>query len=348
MEIEQSYVIYLLVNVLPLLLGVVLDLALGDPLWLPHPVVGFGKLISFGEKRLNQGGHRMAKGAFWALFCILFVFATTFLLVAYLPPLLETLFVRLFGDGAFSQGLVWQVAFVVLSSVLVFFCLAGRTLCKEVRDVFLAVDESLEKGRRQVARIVGRDTSELSAQEVRTAALETLAENLSDGVVAPLFWFLLLGVPGMMAYKMVNTLDSMIGYRTERYREFGCWAARIDDVFNYVPARLTAVLLVFSYTCFYSNRGEKGSLRKLLNFVAYYSRCHASPNSGWPESALAGILDCRFGGPHYYFGEYFYKPFIGDNPRELTTADMRLSIQLSLISGLMMVVLVAAVLALLG
>ena len=348
MEIEQSYVIYLLVNVLPLLLGVVLDLALGDPLWLPHPVVGFGKLISFGEKRLNQGGHRMAKGAFWALFCILFVFATTFLLVAYLPSLLEALFVRLFGDGAFSQGLVWQVVFVVLSSVLVFFCLAGRTLCKEVRDVFLAVDESLEKGRRQVARIVGRDTSELSAQEVRTAALETLAENLSDGVVAPLFWFLLLGVPGMMAYKMVNTLDSMIGYRTERYREFGCWAARIDDVFNYVPARLTAVLLVFSYTCFYSNRGEKGSLRKLLNFVAYYSRCHASPNSGWPESALAGILDCRFGGPHYYYGEYFYKPFIGDNPRELTTADMRLSIQLSLIAGLMMVVLVAAVLALLG
>ena len=106
MEIEQSYVIYLLVNVLPLLLGVVLDLALGDPLWLPHPVVGFGKLISFGEKRLNQGGHRMAKGAFWALFCILFVFATTFLLVAYLPSLLEALFVRLFGDGAFSQGLV--------------------------------------------------------------------------------------------------------------------------------------------------------------------------------------------------------------------------------------------------
>ena len=348
MEIEQTYLIYLLLNVLPLLLGVILDLALGDPLWLPHPVVGFGKLISFGEKRLNQGGHRMAKGAFWALFCILFVFATTFLLVAYLPPLLEALFVRLLGDGAFSQGLVWQVAFVVLSSVLVFFCLAGRTLCKEVRDVFLAVDESLEKGRRQVARIVGRDTSELSAQEVRTAALETLAENLSDGVVAPLFWFLLLGVPGMMAYKMVNTLDSMIGYRTERYREFGCWAARIDDVFNYVPARLTAVLLVFSYTCFYSNRGEKGSLRKLLNLVAYYSRCHASPNSGWPESALAGILDCRFGGPHYYFGEYFYKPFIGDNPRELTTADMRLSIQLSLIAGLMMVVLVAAVLALLG
>ena len=121
---------------------------------------------------------------------------------------------------------------------MIFFCLAGTTLIREVRDVFTALDRSLEEGRAQVARIVGRDTSELSAQEVRTAALETLAENLSDGVIAPLFWLALLGVPGMAAYKMVNTLDSMIGYRTERYRAFGCWAAHIDDVANFLPARL--------------------------------------------------------------------------------------------------------------
>ena len=342
---EHTFIIYLLVNVLPLLLGVALDCLLGDPSWLPHPVVGFGKLISFGEKRLNKGRHRMAKGAVWALFCILFVFVTTYIAIAFLPQWLERLWVLVVGEGVVPTGVVQSSVFVLLTAVLVFYCLAGKTLCKEVRDVFIAVDESLEKGRRQVARIVGRDTSELSGQEVRTAALETLAENLSDGVVAPLFWFLLLGVPGMMAYKMVNTLDSMIGYRTERYREFGCWAARIDDVFNYVPARLTAVILIFSYTCFYTDRGEKGRLRHLLNFVAYYSRCHASPNSGWPESALAGILDCRFGGPHYYFGEYFYKPYIGDNPRLLTTDDMRLSLRLSLIAGLMMVTLVGLILA---
>ena len=339
-------VIRMLPYLLPLLVGVVLDMLLGDPVWLPHPVVGFGKMISFGEKRLNKGSRRMAKGAVWALFCIVFVYVTTDLAISYFPQWVDRLVVFVFGQDSIPHVFVQQGVGVLISSVLVFYCLAGKTLLREVRQVFEAVDESLEKGRRQVARIVGRDTSELSAQEVRTAALETLAENMSDGVVAPLFWYLLLGVPGMMAYKMINTLDSMIGYRTERYRQFGCWAARIDDVANYVPARLTATLLVFSYTWFYSNRGERGSLKHLLNFVAYYSRCHASPNSGWPESALAGILDCRFGGPHHYFGEYFYKPFIGDNPRPLTTGDMRLSLRLSFIAEVMMVVLVAAVIVL--
>ena len=132
---------------------------------------------------------------------------------------------------------------------------------------------------------MGRDTSQLSAQEVRTAALETLAENLSDGVIAPLFWFALLGTPGMLAYKMVNTLDSMVGYRTERYKDFGCWAARIDDVANYIPARLTALLMVIA----------SGKL-SLMKFVWKNGRKHASPNSGYPEAALAGILNCRFGG----------------------------------------------------
>ena len=181
--------------------------------------------------------------------------------------------------------------------ICIFFCLAGTTLIKEVRMVFEAVDRSLEEGRIQVVRIVGRDTSELSAQEVRTAALETLAENLSDGVIAPLFWYLLLGVPGMMAYKMVNTLDSMIGYHSDRYLLFGRVAARVDDVANYIPARLTAFLMVLA----------SGRL-KLLSFVKRYGREHASPNSGYPEAALAGILNCRFGGPHHYFGQLFTKP----------------------------------------
>ena len=180
--------------ILPLLLGWFLDLFLGDPAWLPHPVVGFGKMIAFGERRLNKGTHRKLKGALMAIVLISMVFAVVFFGLSLLPPLGK----------------------VGVSIVLVFYCLAGTTLIREVRQVFLAVDRSLEEGRRQVARIVGRDTSALSAQEVRTAALETLAENLSDGVIAPLFWYMLLGVPGMMAYKMVNTLDSMIGYKTDR------------------------------------------------------------------------------------------------------------------------------------
>ena len=286
-----------LIFILPLLLGWLLDFFIGDPSRLPHPVVWFGKMISFGEHRLNKGLYRMAKGAVMAIALILMVFFAVWVLKRLVPNM---------------------VLWLVLDTIIIFYCLAGTTLIREVREVFLALDRSLEEGRKQVARIVGRDTSALSAQEVRTAALETLAENLSDGVIAPLFWLALLGTPGMLAYKMVNTLDSMIGYRTERYKDFGCWAARIDDVANYIPARLTALLMILA----------TGRL-SLLKFVWKNGRKHASPNSGYPEAALAGILNCRFGGPHIYFGQLFDKPYIGENDRQLTTRDMHTAVSIN-------------------
>lgn len=297
-----------LLIILPLLLGWLLDFLLGDPSWLPHPVVGFGKMISWGEHRLNKGSHRMAKGAVLAVLLIILVFLVVWGLKRLIPNV---------------------VLWLVLDTVIIFYCLAGTTLIREVRDVFLALDRSLDEGRRQVARIVGRDTSQLTSQEVRTAALETLAENLNDGVIAPLFWLALLGTPGMLAYKMVNTLDSMIGYRTERYRQFGCWAARIDDVAGYIPARLTALLMVIA----------SGKL-SLLKFVWHNGRRHASPNSGYPEAALAGILGCRFGGPHHYFGQLFDKPYIGTNDRPLTTADMHTAVRINRLTELFMLLLV--------
>ena len=299
-------------GLIALLGGCLLDKLLGDPLWLPHPVVGFGKLIARCERRGNQGTHRKRNGALTAVGLILLVF-----LVSY--GLLE------------GVGWVHPWLKVALSVVAVFYCLAGKTLIDEVRRVFEAADISLEAGRKQVSRIVGRDTSALSDQEVRTAALETLAENLSDGVIAPLFWYFLLGVPGMLAYKMVNTLDSMIGYRNARYKDFGCWAARIDDVANYLPARLTALLMVLV-----------SGHWSLLKFVVHYGRMHASPNSGYPEAALAGILNCRFGGPHDYFGETVYKPFIGSNPRPVNSDDMRRAIRINrLVEGGMVLLMVA-------
>jgi adenosylcobinamide-phosphate synthase len=161
--------------------------------------------------------------------------------------------------------------------------------------------------------------------------LETLAENLSDGVIAPLFWYMLGGVPGMLAYKMVNTLDSMIGYKTERYKDFGCWAAHIDDVANYLPARLTAMLMVLA-----------AGRPSLMHFVWKNGRNHASPNSGYPEAALAGILNCRFGGPHYYFGQLFDKPYIGEYDRLLTTDDMKKAVRVNRTAEIWMVLLVAA------
>jgi adenosylcobinamide-phosphate synthase len=291
-----------IIAILPLLVGWVLDLIFGDPARLPHPIVWFGKTIAFFEHRLNKSSHRKLKGAVTALFLI---------------------------AATYAIGLIINYQLSVINCLVVFFCLAGTTLIREVREVFLAVDRSLEEGRKQVARIVGRDTSELSAQEIRTAALETLAENLSDGVIAPLFWFAVFGVPGMLTYKMINTLDSMIGYKTERYKDFGCWAAHIDDIANYIPARLTALLMAIASP-------KKG----LLRFIWRNGRRHASPNSGYPEAALAGILNCRFGGPHYYFGQLFPKPYIGENERELTTADMKRAIRVNRIAEVQMVFLV--------
>ena len=297
-----------IITLLPLLLAWCLDLIFGDPARLPHLIVGFGKSISFFEHRLNKGRHRTAKGACVAIVLILSVYLATRGLLHLLSPC------------------IWLKTAV--ETMMIFYCLAGTTLIREVKMVFKALDRSLDAGRRQVARIVGRDTGQLSATEIRTAALETLSENLSDGVIAPLFWYALLGVPGMVAYKMVNTLDSMIGYRNARYKDFGCVAARIDDVANFIPARLTALLMVIA-------AGQPS----LFGFVRRFGSRHASPNSGYPEAALALILDCRFGGPHDYFGETVDKPFIGENERELTSADMHTALRVNRAAETMAVIL---------
>jgi len=314
-------------NPFSLLIGWLLDLIFGDPQKLPHPVVWFGKMIATCEHQYNKGTHRKLKGALIAIGLILFIFALAWMLRKILG-----IFALFIFDGTREQVYQIPLLLYIFDALAIFFCLAGTTLIREVREVFLALDRSLDEGRQQVARIVGRDTSELSAQEVRTAALETLAENLSDGVIAPLFWLAILGTPGMLAYKMVNTLDSMIGYKTERYRNFGCWAAHIDDIANYIPARLTAFLMILT-------TGRLG----LLRFVWKNGRNHASPNSGYPEAALAAILDCRFGGPHYYFGELFDKPYIGTNDRLLTTADMQTAVRINRTAEVLMVLLTVSV-----
>ena len=312
-----------LTNILPLLVGWTLDLFLGDPLWMPHPVVWFGKMISMGEKHLNKGQHRKLKGALLSSFLVVFVWGITWAILHFTSCIA--------ADAELLHSTFHLSLSTLLSILIIFWCLAGTTLIREVRQTFLAVDRSIAEGRKQVARIVGRDTSELTAQEIRTAALETLAENLSDGVIAPLFWLGIGGVPGMLAYKMVNTLDSMIGYRTDRYRNFGCFAAHLDDVANYIPARLTAFLMVLASGRLY-----------LLGFVMKYGPKHASPNSGYPEAALAGILNCRFGGPHTYFGELFDKPYIGENERPLTTKDMRVSIRINRVAECFAIMLLLA------
>lgn len=286
-------------KIIPFLGGWLADRIFGDPENWPHPIVWFGKIISAGEKKFNRGEKRGRNGTLLALGLTGGVYAVCYLLLEW-------------------AGWIHPQLTAVLTGIGVFYCLAGKTLSKEVKAVFEAVDQSTEEGRKQVSRIVGRDTSQLSPQEIRAAALETLAENLSDGVIAPMFWYALLGLPGMFAYKMVNTLDSMIGYKNDRYRQFGQTAARLDDLANYIPARLTACLML----------AVSGNLDK-LSFVKQFGPAHASPNSGYPESALAAILNARFGGTHDYFGKPVEKPYIGTNDRLFTTDDMLIAIKIN-------------------
>jgi adenosylcobinamide-phosphate synthase len=298
-------------KIIGLLIGFGLDQLFGDPEKLPHPIVGFGHIIAFGEKRLNKGKYLFAKGAIMTFILVTSVFLITLLFI----------------NIATNYGYIFNL---LLTALIVFYCLSARTLRREVRMVFEALEQSTDAGRKQLSRIVGRDTATLEPQQIRSAALETLAENLSDGVIAPLFWFALLGAPGMLAYKMINTLDSMIGYKNDRYFYFGKFAARLDDVANYIPARITALLMLLS-----ANKLSK------TDFVIKNGNKHSSPNSGYPEAALAAILNCRFGGPNSYFGTIVDKPFIGSNNRLLVLDDMQSAVKINRYCEVIMVQLVS-------
>lgn len=279
---------------IPLFGGLLLDLLLGDPRWLPHPVRLFGNMIAWCDRQFNRSEHRKRNGILVALGLV----ATTFSIFATLQYLLHD----------------YPIVRNLLNTLFFFFGIANRSLISEAMKVERIVEQGdIPAARKQLSWIVGRDTSQLNAKQIRTATLETLAENLSDGVIAPLFFYAIGGIPLMMAYKMINTMDSMIGYKNDKYADFGWFAARIlDDAANYIPARMTAFLMV---TVSFSKRG--------IIFIRKYARSHASPNSGYPESALAGILNCRFWGPNIYHGKVVDKPYIGENDRELTHADIR-------------------------
>ncbi|MEM6629308.1 MAG: adenosylcobinamide-phosphate synthase CbiB [Bacteroidota bacterium] len=293
-----------------LLLAFLLDSILGDPRGIPHLIVLFGKAISLGEKALNKGKNKFLKG----LLLVLFLVASTYLSTYYL---LEWLCV------------VHPFLADIVAIMILFYCLANRTLIKEGQAVFNTLEkQGLEAGRKRLSWIVGRDTSSLNEQQIRTATLETLSENLSDGVIAPLLYYFILGVPGAAVYKMINTLDSMIGYKSDRYRVFGKFAAKLDDVANLLPARITAFLML----------GVTGKL-KGLTFVFHEGKKHTSPNAGYPEAALAYILDCQFGGPNYYQGKLVEKPFLGNNPRILAHEDLKTASYVNWASSVLIIVL---------
>jgi adenosylcobinamide-phosphate synthase len=212
---------------------------------------------------------------------------------------------------------------MLLESLLATAFIAQKSLADHVHDVARGLSSSLDQGRQAVARIVGRDTDTLDESATARAALESLAENTADGVVAPVFWYLLLGLPGLVAYKLVNTADSMIGHKTERHLHFGFAAARLDDVLNFVPARLTALLFAAA-----ALGDGPGAARHALAAAWNDAGKHRSPNAGWPEAAMAGALGLAFGGPRDYEGEKVDLPWLGSGRKRLTRHDIGAGLRL--------------------
>ena len=300
-----TWSIVLRLDTLAILLGFVLDLLFGDPIGRCHPVCLIGNLITSLEARLLREKDPDAVKFRKGILLVCTVCAAAFIVTAgilFLPSL--------------TDGRAGQVLYLLLASVLCDTTLAMRDLCRESMAVRASLGD-LQKARKAVSRIVGRDTQMLDEAGVTRAAVETVAENTTDGVIAPLFYLLLGGPAFAMVYKAVNTMDSMIGYRNDRYLYFGRAAAKLDDVLNYIPARLAALLwIAAAWICREDARGA-------LRIWRRDRRCHESPNSAQTESACAGSLGVRLAGDAVYFGKMKKKPTIGDPDREIGPDDIR-------------------------
>lgn len=303
-----------------ILCGFLLDLLLADPAWMPHPVVLMGKAITALERFLRC---RFPATARWELFggC---------LLAAILP----------LGTLLFTGGVCLLAAWLhpalgwIIQTVWCWQALAVRGLALESRNVYRALTEgTLQEAQKAVSRIVGRDTQSLTAEGVTKAAVETVAENFSDGVVAPLFYMLIGGAPLALCYKAINTMDSMVGYKNERYLYFGRAAAHLDDLAGYLPARIAALFWIAAAAL----TGQDG--KNAFRIWRRDRRCHASPNSAQTESACAGALGVQLAGPAFYFGKRYDKPTIGDARRPICFQDiLRANEMLYMASGLALAV----------
>ncbi len=313
-----------------LLFALALDSALGDPRWLysvvSHPVVLIGGLIEREEKRLNRP-HLSRPWKIWQG-----------MLLSFWVIGISTLVGVLITWAAGWLPLGWVLEVLAVSSLMAF-----RGLYDEVKRVAVFLDRSLADGRWAVSKIVGRDPESLDDAGVARAAVESLAENFSDGVVAPLFWYCLLGLPGLCAYKAINTLDSMIGHRSPRYEAFGKFAARLDDLANLIPARLAGLFLVVGAALH-----PAADHRKAWKVMRRDARKHNSPNAGWQEAAVAGALDFALAGPRRYGKSVVDDPWMGNGRSKLGSDDINAALSLYILAGILAAVTAVGVLVLLG
>ena len=306
------------------LAALLIDAVIGDPAWLyrrfPHPVVMLGKLTDLTERCLNRAS------------CALLNFSAGLLAVAIVVGLavgtavaLQRLVFDVFGYG-------WLMEALVASTLLAF-----RSLFDHAAAVARGLDQSLAAGREAVSHVVGRDPQSLDEAGVARAAIESVAENFSDAVVVPIFWYAFAGLPGLFAYKAVNTLDSMLGHRTERYVYFGKAAARIDDALNFVPARLAGLLFVIAAWVTPGASG-RGAVRVMFRDASK----HRSPNAGWQEAAVAGALGFALAGPRRYPHEVVDDAWMGDGRAELRADDIHASLRLYLVAGALLAIILFA------
>lgn len=301
--------------------AVAADFLIGDPHWFPHPVKLMGAMISFEEKIIrrfvNSAGGLRVWGGIVTFSNIIVSTGFTLLLLRLLKPY-------------FFLHCAAEVAIATT-------CLAARSLDYETMQVLKALSKDLAAGRKQLSNIVGRDTTALNEKEIYNACIETVAENANDGVIAPLMYLLLFGAAGGIAFKQINTLDSMIGYNNERYKDFGYAAAKTDDFVNFIPSRLSALLLLAAAKL----KRKTFSKNDVKRGFAIFKRDrfnHKSPNSAQTESVVAGLLGIQLGGTHLYFGKPVEKPTIGDAVREPEPSDVRKTIQLMYAAELLLLI----------
>ena len=292
---------YSFANILIMILGYIMDLVFGDPYWFPHPVRFIGKLISKTEKFIRKHAKSEESLKYWGILMWLVPVVTT--------AVVTTFIVKIASFNKYVE--------IFVSAFIIYTTLSTKCLKDEATKIYKVLETGdIKKSRVQLSYIVGRDTTNLSQSEMIRATVETVAENTVDGTISPMFYGFLFGPVGAMTYKAINTLDSMVGYKNDKYLNLGCVSAKLDDVANFIPARLTAIFMPLgAFLCGMNGINSfKIAIRDRKN--------HKSPNCAFAEGAAAGAIGVQLGGTNIYFGQEVYKPTIGDKKRELENYDI--------------------------
>ncbi len=305
-----------------IIIAVILDFLIGDPYSFPHPVKLMGNIINLEEKLLRKITNSKSGLKLGGFIIVIINICLGFFVPFFILKFLRT----------------YKWIYLIVNTYFIYTCLAAKSLHYEAMKVYEAIGKGLDFARERVGYIVGRETNKLKEDEIIRATVETVAENTSDGIIAPLLFIIILGGPGGLAYKFVNTMDSMLGYMNDKYENLGYFPAIVDDIFNYIPARLTGILMVLSSI-------GKFNVKDGFRIMIRDRKNHKSPNAPYPEGAVAGLLGIELGGDNYYNGKLVEKPTLGDSKRNIKKDDIKSSIGIMYRSEILMLVIYIIILS---